>query len=63
MTEAATVYRAAWYLTCYEMPASGGADVQTAVRTLPSGARAVLRSRGWAVLPPDDEGGVVGAWC
>ena len=59
VTEAATVYRAAWYLTCYEAPASGGTDVQTAVRTLPSGARAVLEPRVWTVLPPGDDGGVV----
>lgn len=59
VAEAATAYRAVWYLTCYETPASGSADSQAAVGTLPSGARAVLRSREWAVLPPGDDGRVV----
>ena len=63
VTQNATIYRAAWYLTCYEMPASQGADVQTAVRDLPWGARAVLQSRPWTALPPDVEKGAVRPRC
>jgi hypothetical protein len=49
--ESPSIYRAAWYLTCYEMRGSEGVDVQAAVRDLPSGARAVLESRVWTARP------------
>ncbi len=52
VTEDASIYRAAWYLTCYEMGGNPGIDVQAAVRDLPSGARDVLESRVWTALPP-----------
>ena len=56
MTENPSIYRAAWYLTCYEMGGSHGIDVQAAVRDLPSGARDVLESRVWTALPPGGAG-------
>ena len=52
VTESPSIYRAPWYLTCYEMLGSRGVDVVAAVRDLPSGARDVLDSRAWTALPP-----------
>lgn len=62
--ETPSIYRAAWYLTCYEMRgAAHGVDVQAAVRDLPSGASEVLESLEWTALPPDAETGVVRSQC
>ena len=62
VTESPSIYRAAWYLTCYEA-GRHGADVQAAVRDLPTGARDVLESRVWTALPPDTDKGVVRSQC
>jgi len=48
VTENPSIYRAAWYLTCYDKPGSDGLDVHAAVSNLPSDARDVLESRVWA---------------
>ena len=56
VTETPSIYRAAWYLTCYERQTSGADHVRDAVRGLPAGARDVLESRTWTVLPPDPGG-------
>ena len=50
VTEDPSVYRAAWYVTCYE-ERGDGVDLQAAVRDLPSRARDVLESRVWTALP------------
>jgi hypothetical protein len=47
VTEDPTIYRAAWYLTCYERQRSKTMDVHAAVSNLPSDARDVLESRVW----------------
>ena len=57
VTESPSIYRAAWYLTCYDVGGSHGDDVVAAVRGLPSGAREVLDSRVWTTIAPgSDEG-------
>ena len=53
VTESPTIYRAAWYLTCYDVGGSHGNDVAAGVRELPSGARDVLESRTWTTLTRD----------
>jgi len=62
VTEDASIYRAAWYATCYEQ-ADDGVDVQAAVSDLPSGARDVLESRVWTPIPPEAEKSVVRTHC
>jgi hypothetical protein len=54
--ETPSIYRAAWYLTCYAKPTSPADDVLAAVRELPAGARDVLESREWTTVPPDTDG-------
>lgn len=61
--ERPSIYRAAWYLTCYEMHGTQGVDVLAAVQHLPSGAREVLESGAWTALPPDPAKGVVRPQC
>ncbi len=61
--ETPSIYRAAWYLTCYEMRGADGVDVHAAVRDLPPGASEVLESLEWTALPPDAETGVVRSQC
>jgi hypothetical protein len=61
--ERRSIYRAAWYLTCYDMRGVDGVDVQAAVQRLPSGARHVLEPRVWTALPPDPAKGVVRPEC
>ena len=46
VTQSPSMYRAAWYLVCYESSPSHGADVRAAVRDLPAGAREMLEARG-----------------
>lgn len=53
VTESPSIYRAAWYLTCYEMPTRSVDTVWAAVRDLPAGARDVLESNTWTALPPE----------
>ena len=63
VTESPSIYRAAWYLTCYEVDGRHGDDVEAAVRDLPTGARDVLESRVWTALPPDTDKGVTQSQC
>jgi hypothetical protein len=55
--ESPSIYRAAWYLTCYDMRGTHGDDVVAAVRDLPSGAREVLDSRVWTTIAPGSNAG------
>jgi len=63
VTESPSIYRAPWYLTCYEVDGRHGDDVEAAVRDLPTGARDVLESRVWTALPPDEARGMTQSQC
>jgi hypothetical protein len=63
VTESPSIYRAPWYLTCYEADGRHGDDVEAAVRDLPTGAGDVLESRVWTALPPDTDKGVTRSQC